>query len=509
MRFSREARAPWSSAFPAVFGVFYYRSANPATLATLQQFLPVPVDELTRRVRRRRDAGRGLRAHHPDAARSRRPSFLRQQSAAAPDRADAERDSRQGRRPRTAVDRSGEHDGEDTSCLNYTMASFLDSVPVSAIIKIRDLMHTVKDPFRLDQGDVSFDAPDSVKQAMAKAIAENQTHYLPTTGVPRLRELLAEKLRTARTASRSAAPRKWCPPTAARTDLGDHACAVRAGRRGHRLRSGVAADDGHRDRGEGDAGGSAAVREARVALGSRRARARDHAAHARDLRELAEQPDGRRADARRPRAHRRRSRTSAISGCCRTKRTSTSSINGEHVSIASLPGMYERTIPIYTFSKSYAMTGLRLGYFACRTRRFARRAIKVIAYTTSNVNSVVQFGASARSRARRTASREYRDELAGAARPVLRRPRRCGAGHPVSGDAARRRVLRVREDQSCTGRATAASSTPSLSWAMAEHLIKHARIGCVPGVDFGPSGEGYLRFASAANGTSCKARSRR
>jgi aspartate/methionine/tyrosine aminotransferase len=28
-------------------------------------------------------------------------------------------------------------------------------------------------------------------------------------------------------------------------------------------------------------------------------------------------------------------------------------------------------------------------------------------------------------------------------------------------------------------------------------LIKHARIGCVPGVDFGASGEGYLRFAFA------------
>ena len=36
---------------------------------------------------------------------------------------------------------------------------------------------------------------------------------------------------------------------------------------------------------------------------------------------------------------------------------------------------------------------------------------------------------------------------------------------------------------------------PSLSWAMAEHLIKHGRIGCVPGADFGPSGEGYIRFA--------------
>lgn len=33
---------------PGVFGVFYYRSANPKTLATLRNFLPVPVDQLTR-----------------------------------------------------------------------------------------------------------------------------------------------------------------------------------------------------------------------------------------------------------------------------------------------------------------------------------------------------------------------------------------------------------------------------------------------------------------------------
>ena len=39
-----------------MFGVFYYRSANPKTLAALRGFLPVPVEELTRRVRRRRDA---------------------------------------------------------------------------------------------------------------------------------------------------------------------------------------------------------------------------------------------------------------------------------------------------------------------------------------------------------------------------------------------------------------------------------------------------------------------
>ena len=75
------------------------------------------------------------------------------------------------------------------------MAAYLDSVPFSGIIKIRDMMYSVADPFRLDQGDVSFDAPDSVKSAMVRAIAENKTHYLQTNGLPRLRELIAAKLR--------------------------------------------------------------------------------------------------------------------------------------------------------------------------------------------------------------------------------------------------------------------------------------------------------------------------
>jgi aspartate/methionine/tyrosine aminotransferase len=41
-----------------------------------------------------------------------------------------------------------------------------------------------------------------------------------------------------------------------------------------------------------------------------------------------------------------------------------------------------------------------------------------------------------------------------------------------------------------------AKAEDSLSWAMAEYLIKHGRIGCVPGVDFGPSCEGYIRFCT-------------
>src|SRR3954464_8197323 len=75
------------------------------------------------------------------------------------------------------------------------MAAYLDQVPFSGIIRIRDMMYSVANPYRLDQGDVSFDAPDTVKAAMARAIAENRTHYVQTAGVPRLRELIAAKLR--------------------------------------------------------------------------------------------------------------------------------------------------------------------------------------------------------------------------------------------------------------------------------------------------------------------------
>src|SRR5688572_21062310 len=76
------------------------------------------------------------------------------------------------------------------------MGQYLDNVPFSGIIRIRDMMYSVKDPFRLDQGDVSFDAPDTVKAAMHRAIDANHSHYVQTTGIPPLLALLAEKLRT-------------------------------------------------------------------------------------------------------------------------------------------------------------------------------------------------------------------------------------------------------------------------------------------------------------------------
>ena len=63
-----------------------------------------------------------------------------------------------------------------------------------------------------------------------------------------------------------------------------------------------------------------------------------------------------------------------------------------HVSAASLPEMYDRTLSFYTFSKSYAMTGLRLGYLAARDLKLRERMKKVLFYTASNISSIVQYG---------------------------------------------------------------------------------------------------------------------
>ena len=65
---------------------------------------------------------------------------------------------------------------------------------------------------------------------------------------------------------------------------------------------------------------------------------------------------------------------------------------GEHVSIASLPGMAERTITAYTFSKTYAMTGWRAGY-AVAKEPFMTGLRKLVLYSTNGVSTPTQWAA--------------------------------------------------------------------------------------------------------------------
>ena len=349
------------------------------------------------------------------------------------------------RTARSTLNRHGAPQHAALGSRNHDMGSFLDSVPVSAIIKIRDLMVTVKDPFRLDQGDVSFDAPDTVKKAMADAIVANHTHYLPTTGVPKLRQLLAEKLR-----------RKNRIPVESDQDIvptngGTHAIwAVMHAmfEPGDEL---IVPDP--------EWPPTMAIATAAKAtpvgvpiyekLGWRW-----------DLDELE------RAITPRTRAIYVNSPNNPTGGVLtRSDLERIAAIaterklwvisdeayediiyKGEHVSIASLPGMYERTISIFTFSKSYAITGLRLGYFVMPDKVLKDRAIKVVAYTTSNVSSIVQYAGIGALEGPQDVVVGVSRRAQGAARPVLRRACGCGAGNPERRPAGWR-VLRVRPYQ--------------------------------------------------------------
>jgi aspartate aminotransferase len=376
------------------------------------------------------------------------------------------------------------------------MASYLDSVPFSGIIRIRDMMYSVKDPFRLDQGDVSFDAPASVKSAMRRAIEENKTHYLQTTGVPRLRELIAAKLRD-----------KNQIPIEPDNDV-EHVLVTNGGIHGLYIICRALLEPGDEviipdPEWPPAAGNILAAKGVPIPVPLHEAKGWRW-----DLDEVESaitpktrvlyvnspsNPTGgvlSRADLERLAAIANARDLWVISD----EAYEDVVFDGEHVSIASLPGMYERTIPLYTFSKSYAMTGLRLGYVAIKDPKIRDRAKKILFYTASNIASVVQFGGIGALEGPQDCIEEFRTELR-ARRDLFYRGIDELSGDVLSGaPPAGAFYAFLRIDPRWT---PGAPSTTSLSWRMTEYLIKHGRIGCVPGVDFGANGEGYLRFCFA------------
>ena len=375
------------------------------------------------------------------------------------------------------------------------MGQYLDRVPFSGIIRIRDMMYTVTDPYRLDQGDVSFDAPESVKAAMRRAIDDNHSHYLQTTGVPRLLELLADKLRRVNgipigspdevmvttggihalylvcqallePGDEVVIPDPTWPPCAG------NILAARATPVGCPLHQalGWRYDLDELDRAITPATRALYINSPHNPTGGVLTRA--------DVEGIAEIAERRRLWIISDEAY----EDVRFDGA-------------EHVSPASLPHVYERTVSVYTFSKSYAMTGLRLGYVAARDARLRERMKKALFYTSSNVTSVVQYGGIGALEGSQAPVAAFRDELQ-ARRDLFYRGIEEHAGGALRGTPPRGAFYAFLEITPAW-RPPDGSEPQSRSWAMAEHLISRGRIGCVPGVDFGPHGEGYIRFCFA------------
>lgn len=154
--------------------------------------------------------------------------------------------------------------------------------------------------------------------------------------------------------------------------------------------------------------------------------------------------------------------------------------NEKHVSIASLPDMQERTVYISGFSKSFAMTGWRLGY-VCAPTPIMKQMLKVHQYGLMCAPTVSQFAA--------IEAMENSDEDVAEMRE----------------DYDRRRRFLVSELQKlglpCFDPEGAFYVFPSIretglsSEDFCQQLLKEQHVAIVPGNAFGESGEGFVRIS--------------
>ena len=156
-----------------------------------------------------------------------------------------------------------------------------------------------------------------------------------------------------------------------------------------------------------------------------------------------------------------------------------------HTSLASLPGMWERTLTVNGLSKAYSMTGWRLGFVAA-PKPLSDLMVRVHQYTVSGATTFAQFGAVQAY----TGDQGVVDDM-------------------VASFDRRRRILvdglRGIKGVTCPEPRGAFYAFPSIkgtgrtSAELCELLLEEAGIAVVPGNAFGDAGDGHIRFSYAAS----------
>jgi aspartate aminotransferase len=152
-----------------------------------------------------------------------------------------------------------------------------------------------------------------------------------------------------------------------------------------------------------------------------------------------------------------------------------------HVSIASLPGMFVRTLTVYTLSKSFSLTGGRIGYVVADDV-FMDPLRKLVLNSTNGVSTPTQFGALAAlqdgSSYLEEMRGEYRQRRDALVKSALEAGFRCA---PPRGAFYLFADVRDRLGGD--------------SWAAMKTLLDRTGIATVPGAVFGAEGEGHLRMS--------------
>jgi len=156
----------------------------------------------------------------------------------------------------------------------------------------------------------------------------------------------------------------------------------------------------------------------------------------------------------------------------------------QHISIASLPGMFERTISMFAFTKAYAMDGWRLGY-AVAPKAMMPALLKITMNDVAHVNVFIQEGG----------------------RAAVVGPQNC-VTEMVSEDCRRRDLIYGRMNNmpmvNCALPEGTIYAFPDISALglpsaeVAERILLQSHVVTEAGSFYGPAGEGHLRICFGA-----------
>lgn len=368
-----------------------------------------------------------------------------------------------------------------TSPTAFRLAARLDEIGFSDIVNIRNRIMKLRASgatvYQFEGGEPYMNTPDFIKSGMVHALEENRTRYAPSSGIPELRAAIAEKLR-----DKNHIPAReadvillnggmqglfsafqsvvnpgeevlvfspyWTPIK----DLIFHCQGKPV-----LVPTGVARAEGFEETLRRYAGDRTRAiyyntpqNPTGVVFTREEAKAVSRFAQARDLIVIADE---------------------AYEDLV---------YDGEHFSIASLEGMFERTITCFTFSKSYAMTGWRLGYtVACEPWMTGLR--KTTLYSSNGVSTPTQWAGLAAFNTKSNILDEHRASYRRRRDLLLTGLNELGlvCETPAGAFYAFPDVTRISHD----------------SREAAEFLLDRAQVATVPGVVFGEHGESHLRFS--------------
>jgi aspartate aminotransferase len=368
-----------------------------------------------------------------------------------------------------------------TSPTVHRLASRLDAVGFSDIVNLRNLIMDLRSQgevvYQFEGGEPYMSTPEPIKEAMTLALDENKTRYAPSSGIPELRNAIADKLRT-----KNRIPAK-----------DSDVIVLNGGMQGLFGAFQSILDPG----------------DEILLFSPFWTPIKDLVAHCQAKFVLVPTREAREVGFEQTLSRYTTDRTRAIyyntpqnpTGVVFTEDEARSLAqfackrdlvviadeayedlvyDGEHFSIASLDGMFERTITSFTFSKSYAMTGWRLGY-AVAAEPWMTGLKKTTLYSSNGVSTPTQWAGLAAMQLDQRLLEQHKNEYRRRRDLMLSGLNELGLSCEIPAGAfyAFPDVSRIDTD----------------SRKAAEILLSTAKVAAVPGIVFGPHGESHLRFS--------------